>query len=111
MNRNYSLRAAVERVRAAGPVSEDLELILRKIERIFDGYKCVVCGNDAHAFMVHDTIWAQARFKPYDLACLPCVEARLGRALKIPEDFQTTLRMNAEILWAVERALLRLGKP
>jgi hypothetical protein len=37
--------------------------------------------------MVKDQVWRQARLRPNDVICVPCLEARLCRALRL-DDFK-----------------------
>lgn len=51
---------------------------------------CVDCGGTVECFMVHDELWHEAFYNKCELACIPCVEKRLQRSLKIA-DFTTCL--------------------
>lgn len=70
---------------------------------------CVVCGiyaldyknNRAIDYMVHDKIWAEAGFKKDQIACITCLEEKLGRSLVL-EDF-TNAFCNAMVRWAFSK--------
>lgn len=51
---------------------------------------CVDCGGTVECYMVHDDLWHEAFYNKRELACIPCLEKRLQRSLKI-EDFTTCL--------------------
>lgn len=45
-------------------------------------YACVDCGKTRHPmFMVHDALWAKARYHKDDIACRRCFEFRIGRKI------------------------------
>lgn len=57
-------------------------------------FRCVACGFDTinEYYMVHDHIWSEAGFSA-GLACIGCVEERLGRMLNTA-DFNPALPVN-----------------
>lgn len=52
-------------------------------------------------YMVEDAVWKEARFLKTEVACLPCLENRLGRQLVL-EDF-TNARCNNTIRYLLGR--------
>ena len=61
---------------------------LRPLPRRYrdEDFNCRDCHLAFYGFMVHDSVWESAGYSPYDLACRPCLEKRLGRPLTM-EDF------------------------
>lgn len=59
-------------------------------------FRCLACGVDTinEYYMVHDHIWSDVGFGD-GLACLGCVEERLGRMLN-STDFNSALRVNTD---------------
>lgn len=60
--------------------------IFRPLPRRYDD-NCKDCGLAFYGFMVEDKIWKQAGYGRFDMACLPCLEKRLGRSITM-EDFK-----------------------
>lgn len=58
---------------------------------------CSLCGNPDDAFMLEDSVWAEAGMEKDELACLPCVSVQLGRELEL-SDFTVSL-INAPLVY------------
>lgn len=72
--------------------------------------QCAECGGyhikdgkflDWWDYMVEDEVWFAAGFKKKEVACLPCLEKRLGR--QVTRDDFTTARCNNTIRYLLGR--------
>ena len=69
-------------------MSEQLRLLIDCIPYVPDWNTCARCGASVENefYMVHGDVWAAGRFGT-ELACVGCLEHRLGRRL-VPADFK-----------------------
>ena len=51
-------------------------------KRVRASNRCVDCGRPAEYYMVHDWLWQRAGYAADVMACLACLEKRLGRSLR-----------------------------
>jgi hypothetical protein len=80
--------------------------------RVELGTPCVDCGVDTarapfEFYMVHNSVWEDARMGPRGCLCIGCLEARLGREL-VPADF-TDVPINEAHPWDSPRLRARRG--
>ncbi len=54
----------------------------KRRKRVLPSNACVDCGQSAEYYMVHDELWERAGYGPDVMACIPCLEKRLGRPLR-----------------------------